>query len=143
MKLEELVASEDSSAKLSELGLPDNTIFVWGYDDIGGTKGRVFLRNENYYQYIAAPSAEEILSFIPSRITNNNINPPFRENDYEHEYYFDVIQNPYDKTYLICYKSGYGHPRLTCRQNMSFTDCLAELLIWLVENGYVNFSSGH
>ena len=154
MNIDDQVISIEYAKKLKELGVKQHSIFVWEY------------HNEQYYrvQYIpyavvpntfnepewySAFSASELMELIPPIIDTKN-NEPFNNFRFDLQRSVVVKDNEIIPVFLVNYHCDTfqvesGSPFFALKLIMhniydaKLEDCLAKLLIWLIENGYVNY----
>ena len=138
MNLEDVVTSREFSERLRQLGFPQKTLFCW----------QAFLQNEAKTVYeprlsesgyigTAAPTAEELLRFIPDIITVD-----YRWNDSKGELYHQACAYYYFNRLPDCFKGEYvvdGREKFGTVRDRKLTNMFALQIIWLVENGYVRF----
>lgn len=149
MNLEDQVSSLELSKKLHELNININfPLFRWDeYCDI--THLRYFLQESEISGDLpyAAFTASELLSILPNRIILSDNEPfnSFRLNIMKSIFISDPTKLAAEDVYIINYECDStectGEDAWLRRQliqnisDVKFTDCLAKMLIYLVENG--------
>jgi hypothetical protein len=140
------VASYELSSRLEQLGFPQNSsCFYWVKPDNGYYPG--FEKEELYVEFsgilperedekiegfkilIAAPSAEELGSHLPDDIINHHCFL-YIQKGFESD-----LENNRGKTFWL---AGYRNSRSEYSDTLA--NAMAKILIWLVENGHINFN---
>ncbi len=158
MNLEQQVISLEYAKKLKELGVEQESIFVWEYinEHCHGVKFYPYSIVPNPFlsggaQIFSAFTASEILSILPS-IIDTKRNEPF--NNFRFNMHISTIVKSIDhpklelaRHYSVNYQSDtFSEDQICCmphkllRHNISdenLANCYAKVFIELIENGHV------
>lgn len=149
MNLEDQVVSINLARRLKELKVEQNSLFIWHYenDNCYGVRFAPFSPvDERVFQLFSAYSVAELLDMIPARINIGEQYSPFnnfcleikkrsaKNIQYIASYVCDTMDSVKD-----------GNPIYQLRTSVrshdeKLADCLAKLLINLIENGLMHKS---
>lgn len=139
MRLEDQVISLDIAKKLKEIGLKQESYYVWRYyqNEIELTTLKaVKIFNKYSHDSYPAYTLSELLDILPSTIYTNE--------DEEHlspdtSYQLWVVKvNDIENPYVVSYYSNKDHNSDDWQQeNDTLPNCLAKMLIYLIEIGKV------
>lgn len=132
MNPQNLVPSLETCQRLTEAGVVIDSYFVW-YVPSGMlricpkviSKDAEINDNAPISNEIPAPTASEMLALMPRRLVVEN------KNNYTLEIYLD------ENNYLVSYQSRIAPAYWSCVCN-TLEQALAETLIWLKGQGYLN-----
>jgi len=140
--LEKEVPNLELCKQLKELGFPQGGGFYWVIENINEKElPRIVyesdIDNGEFIEIIKAPTVRELCEWLPSNISTDISNCLLRiEKTIESNEYWTIIYGEYD----------FEDEKWTNTEECSFVGNLpmivAKMLIWLAENGYVNFKKG-
>lgn len=145
MKLEEIVTSLELSKRLSELGVKQESLFYW----VISITDKIFLvseKNQNYISqsgicsyefgphhipikyFYSAFTASELIELLPQNI----IDPEYNETVFLLIDFYNSI-----KRVMYAHEESESYPFIEVK-GKSLSDCLAEMLIHLIENNLLD-----
>ena len=128
MKLEDQLTSLELSKKLRELGVKQNSIWWWWDDVLNLAKG---LDSENFVKYYSAFTCAELGEMLPFFICVNKIQYELCITVWEGA---NIMFHTGKKGFNIKYENPLIDRTLTFRTNKKLSNCMAKMLIYLIEN---------
>lgn len=135
MKLTDITTSLELSKKLKELGFPQESLFSWQIhekndgvcDEIAEIVKIVYPKTPAWeFNYYAAPTAEELLEWLPERI------------EHDGKFYFLTFWKRQSGEIAVKYKPNEGRSYLPV-QIGTLKNALAKMVIYLAKNKIINF----
>jgi|ERR1700722_5558290 len=139
MELRDQVINLELAKKLKELGVKNESIFVWEYfnDQCHGIKYKPYAVVPNphfddgmklYSAFSIAELGEILPNYIQTQVSATS--------SYDGKYYLEIFKG-LDGKWGIGYVMDGSLPPLICNINDTLVNIMAKSLIWLIENGHV------